>query len=398
MTTLDLIAAIGAAGNEDLEHSERTVSTRHRVTTSVLLVAAILAMLTATAFAVPAIRNALFGTVVKQTFVSKIFVEEGNSADVRESSVDVSLDVRMNPDAPNVLKTCYVPMLPAREWEPIPIKVTSGQELSFRTSTLLQWRNSEGDYVLFRQFAMPDYSVEQPFDSVCTGFDAEYSTDQLQLGEYTVQRITVEPSTMETLGFRGENAGLQKLYWSDGDYIFSMEVNYSMSEEELGAILESIAPVEQVGDYVAVERTPGIVLPLPQLHLAEIRFPKTLPEGYVQTAGAQAAIGEYFFLWCKKDTLPESVLELSIAPEGRNIDIQKDWETSAEDDSKTTREAGGITVLCYQREAQAQLLWSIDGADYTLKSSGPERLSTEELLQLLERFVVVTDAAEILID
>ena len=111
MTNLDLISTIGAAAEQDMDHSERLVTHRRRVSTRVLLAAALIALLSFTAYAAPAIYNALFGVETRQSFVSRIYVEEGKRADVSESAIDIYLKVRMLPEAPSEIETFYVPML-----------------------------------------------------------------------------------------------------------------------------------------------------------------------------------------------------------------------------------------------------------------------------------------------
>ena len=67
MTEFDLISAIGAAGCDDLEHSQQTrTGKRSRLGTRLLIAAAVIALLSATVFAVPAFRNALFGASTNQ--------------------------------------------------------------------------------------------------------------------------------------------------------------------------------------------------------------------------------------------------------------------------------------------------------------------------------------------
>ena len=397
MTTLDLIAAISAARAEDLEHSERQRSGKRRTGARLLLTAAVLAVLTATVFAIPTVRNALFGVETTKTFVSRVFVTEGQ-ADFRESAIDVALELQMDANAPARIETCYVPMLPAQQWDAIPLTLSGGETLSFRANTLLQWQNGNGDYVRFRQFAMPSYNGQYTFDSVSTGFDAEYSVSQIELGGYAAQRITVEPSSIDDLGFHAEHAGLQKLYWSDGRYVFTMEVNRDMTDAMLASILESIQPVEDLTPYVAVRYENTVVLPIPSIHLEQILFPERLPEGYVQTDGVQTADGGYLFLWCDDAPIVPNVLELSIVPAGTNEWTMKDWETSAAPYEKTTQTVGEYPVVCYQREKRAQLLWTWDGVDYTLKSSGASACSVSELLQILQSCAATKDIEQHLLN
>ncbi len=400
MTNLDLISAIGGAADEDLEQSEvRRCGKRRRLLPKLLIAAAVAALLSTTVFAVPAIRNALFGVQTTQSFISGIFLEENRPADVREGSMDVSLDVNLDPAAPAVLERCYVPMLPATQWEPIPLEINQGASLVFEQGSLLQWKNEAGDYVLFRQDASPDYHGDYAWDSVCTGFDAACSVTQEELAGYTVQRIVVEPSSAEREWVRGEHPGLQKLYWSDGFYIFSMEVNYSMSDAQLRAILESIQPVEDAAAYARVREIPTQITPEPGLRLEQILYPTSLPEGFTASVGVRQPNGEYLFLWDRP--APDGslcVLELSNGPEGRNHDARMIWETHYIPQRTEERELNGMEVLCYENGFRSQLLWSFEGVDYTLRCSGLNRLSYEELWEILEGLELREDIDSLLLD
>ena len=395
MTKLDLIAAIGAASDEDLEHSERLASGKHRVKIRILMAAAIIALLSFTAFAAPAIWNALFGVTAEQYRISGIFVEKGQPIDVRESSLNISLDVQMSKDAPSRLLTCYVPMLPAEQMEPIPLTVMKGAVINFRTDSLLQWQNEDGEYVLFRQVAWPDYAKGQTFDTVSTGFDAGYSITQTELGGYTVQRLMVEPSEKDENGVHAEHPGLQKLYWSDGLYIFSMEVNYSMPDARLAEILESIRPVSDPADYLVIEEIPvPETKPKPIIKLSQILFPGSLPEGYKLSWGRRYKTGECDFLWRKDGETMPTVLNLTV--NGKNDQFKADWERQARPYEQTEREVNGTTIHCCEDNWTSQLLWRFDGTPYSLISTGPQRLTVEELLELVEGMTLLDEIDPVL--
>lgn len=395
MTNLDLICAIGEADSADLEHSERTrFIKRRRIGVRVLAAAVMIGLLSTTVFAIPAIRNALFGAKTKQVCISRIYVRDGILASVSEGAADVFLNVQMDPQAPSRIETCYVPMLPAEQWEKTPLKVSEGQSVSFEIDTLLRWEK-DGEYIEFRQWACPGCDADYPVDTVCTGFEANYTASEAELGGYTVQRILVEPSKKEKDGFQAEHPGLQKLYWSDGCYLFSMEVNYDMSEEELAAILKSIAPVENVNHYVKIEQVPVRITPQPRIHLERVMYPAALPEGYVRTGSKfRQPNGGFLFGWLKGDS-PLS-LNLEIEPDLCE-DARMRWETLYIADRTVERKANGIPVTGWENGFRAQIVWRFDGADYSLKSAGEEgRLSIEELLEIMEGLVPLENSDEIL--
>ena len=384
MNNLDLIYAISAAEPEQLEHSEGTSSHLPRRTLSVLLAAAAVTLLAAAALAVPATRDFLRGLVARPTFRSVTVVERSGAAAVYESYADVYLDVRMNRDAPAVIETYYVPMLPAAQWEPIPLTVSGQQMAGFEKSTLLCWQGTDGSYVYFRQYAVPEYTPEQPLASVCTGYNGVYTVEAAELGGYTVQRIRVEPSAITDQGFCGEHPGQQRLYWSNGSYIFDLEVSYSMTDEEIAEILESIRPVEDVTPYIAVTSVHPDAALAPVLALDEVLFPTALPEACVQRLGVRNSDGSCLFLWqLGENEKDPSVLELSVAPMGENDRIALEWERAVEAYEKTEQTVGTYHVTCYENQWKAQLLWTVDGADYTLKASGPNACSLTQLQSIL---------------
>ena len=383
MTNLDLISAIGAAAEQDLDHSERLVTHRRRVSTRVLLAAALIALLSLTAYAAPAIYNALFGVETRQSFVSRIFVEKGKPADVSESAIDIYLKVRMLPEAPSEIETFYVPMLPAEQWDPIPLQKTEGSAVSFDNGVLLQWQNADGEYVIFEQTAWPADPDGQFSDTLLTGFDASYSVSQTELGGCTVQRIVVEPSEKEENGVYAAHPGLQKLYWSDGLYIFSMEVNYSMPDARQTEILESIRPVGDPADYLVIEEIPAPETePKPIIKLSRILFPGSLPQGYVLSYGCRYKSGECDFQWRKDGESMPTVLNLTV--NGDNDQFKADWERQAKPYEQTEREVNGTPIRCCEDNWTSQLLWRLDRTPYSLISTGPERLTVEELLEIVE--------------
>ena len=106
--------------------------------------------------------------------------------------------------------------------------------------------------------------------------------------------------------------------------------------------------------------------------------------------------GELSYLWHKDEPQVMTVLELSNGPDGRNEDIRRDWETFYIPDETEQRDVNGTKVICYQDDWRAQILWRFDDVDYTLKSSGPDRLSYEELLHIMESLVIVEDINSVL--
>jgi hypothetical protein len=172
-----------------------------------------------------------------------------------------------------------------------------------------------------------------------------------------------------------------------------------MEDARLAEILKSIQPVSDATKYVVTEeQAVSSQEPRPSLILDRILFPETIPQGYEQSCGSRDGNGEYLFLWLKEGPHQPTVLELSISMEGRNSWIKKDWETLNQSYEKTERDVNGTTVLCYESYWASQLLWQLDGADYTLCSVGPERFPMEDLLQIMDGLIAVEDIDSVLMD
>ena len=90
----------------------------------------------------------------------------------------------------------------------------------------------------------------------------------------------------------------------------------------------------------------------------------------------------------------ENTFHLDIEPELYE-DQKMLWDTHYIADETMEREVDCIRVVGWQNGFRAQIIWRFDGADYSLKSAGPDRLSMEELLQIMEGLVPVenSDAA-----
>lgn len=256
MKAEDLYRAIGEVDAEFLEHSEKKVSRGGRAVVRVGLLAAIVAALSLTAMAIPAVWNHIFGVQVEQKQIAAVMVDE-NSETIVNGYADVTLDMTLPQTAPLQVETVYVPLYPAENWEPIVELRDDEAAEDDPTATYFGWDTQDGSYVIFRQLARRGYRGDYPVFAVNLGFHAAYSVGTRTLDGCEVQTITVEPSGMEQDGYAARDGGRKLLIWSDGAYIFSMEVNYDMDEELLQKVFQSIAPVERAEDYRRVEYTPS---------------------------------------------------------------------------------------------------------------------------------------------
>ena len=112
MTREGLFAAIGEGSEARLEKCESTTKRGgKRILLRCGLAAAVVAALAATVFAIPAVRNALFGGKAEMEQTGGIYgAEYGVEDRYYDDSYAVRLDIAVSPDAPDTIETYYIPM------------------------------------------------------------------------------------------------------------------------------------------------------------------------------------------------------------------------------------------------------------------------------------------------
>lgn len=256
MNAEDLFRAIGQAENADLEHSEMQKQKHRKLLPRLGIIAAVIAVLCMTAMAIPSVRNLLFGVKVQQNKVAAVNVVNGDVI-VDGTSAGVLLDVTIPEDAPKEIKTAYVPLFAAEHWKPIVEYRTEGIIYEVKPGNYLGWEDDRGNYALFNQLACPGYSGDHIVDYIDLGFNAAYEITALQLGDEKIQCITVKPSSIADNGVCANDAGRKKIFWSDGIYLFSMEVNFDLSDAMLDQLYESVTPVDNIDQYRKIEYLPA---------------------------------------------------------------------------------------------------------------------------------------------
>ena len=115
----------------------------------------------------------------------------------------------------------------------------------------------------------------------------------------------------------------------------------------------------------------------------QILFPESLPEGYELSWGRRYKDGECDFLWFKEGEVMTTSLNLYF--NRKNDTSKEDWELlKTEPYEQTEREVNGMSVHCWQSDWTSQLLWRFNRVPYSIVSKGPERLTVEELLEIVE--------------
>ncbi len=342
----------------------------------VLIAAVLVIALVGGAFAAPAIVNALTGMNVRQAGESAVLQwEDGILA--REGYLEIAPEVLVNEDAPDSIETYYIPMF-CTNWEKTPLFYSTAQAPTMQRDACFAWVQPEtGNRVELRQFPLKGYTADHCFDTIPLGFGNDYARGMKQLGSVQAQCISVPPSGADGAG----DPGLQKLYWSDGDYLFTLEVNYDMPDETLDAILSSLTPVEDFRPYVRMERAEPANLEIQPVQTA--LFPAAVPDGWVLAANSgRQTDSTWSWIWSYAD---RSGLELLQETEPTSCDCERlDWLGSMEDYRSYETTVGDWRVTVFESDFKAALLWKTETTYVVLRSSGPDRLSAEALLQIAE--------------
>lgn len=171
----------------------------------IILVAVILSMLTMTALAVPAIREAI---------IDFFFHNQGERYGITFNPEEAAT-------APDEIEEALFPVY-------IPRGYSLLEMINAPTSCFGFWTDSLGNRICYTQ----DIIQHNASSDNWIGIDAEDVTRTTQIiGEYLVEIVWYDESYC--------------LYWTDNAYIYSLELPNSISEEVMIEIFSSIRPIDQ---------------------------------------------------------------------------------------------------------------------------------------------------------
>lgn len=238
-----LFEAIGNLDEEMLAETEEVTQIRtRRIGWKAALVAAVVAGLAVTAAAAPLIRNALKGgTLEPETqagFTPTNPITGDSQAFVWH---EIMLDVEFNEDAPRSIETYY--MIPE-----IPEEFTN-QDLGHIYKDAIEawfgWRVPGTDRdIRFIQWAGKHDAIEDVLSVNVTTAPGVVPVHGLRTFA-GIQGYLVEEPTL------GENYGEREFYWSDGDYLFCVQVPCDYTDAQLEAMVASVQPVEDITPYLS---------------------------------------------------------------------------------------------------------------------------------------------------
>ena len=118
-------------------------------------------------------------------------------------------------------------------------------------------------------------------------------------------------------------------------------------------------------------------------------LPKSLPEGYMLSSAVRYKDGEYVFQWQTDDKFEPTMLYLII--NGENGEFKASWDYLTTPYEHMEREVQGIAVHCWQNDEMSELLWRHNRTRYSLRSTGPQRFTMEELLEIMKGMALVEE-------
>ena len=381
MTREDLFAAIGEISETRLEKCESNAKRGgKRILLRCGLAAAVVAALAVSVFAIPAVRNALFGGRAELDQSGGVYGSEYGMEDrYYDDSYAVRLDIAVSPDAPDTIETYYVPKL-AGGWT-----LCKGG-FALANYAFFSWDNYDLDVNLqYSQTSAKWYSKETPFDHLGVRTGAAVTETTLEHNGLTLFRFEVAPSEYVP-------HGEAYYYWSDGDYIFKLGCSALLTDMEIFSILDSLAPVEDISQYCLPNEDISYVEVNPPL--TRFDMPLYLPEGFALQYG-EVGDSSANFLW----DMGLSTLQYGQYTWDVNVDIYIAWERDVEKCPREIVEIGGNTVTIYEQSNSYSAYWEADGFDYCLSiTESNDYDARAELEKIIESIRPVEDITPYLKD
>lgn len=231
-----LLEAIGELDEAMLAETEMTEGKRtRRITWRTALIAAVVAGMAVSAGAAPLIRNALQGGKLKTDDTAYFAPTNPVTGESHQEQLHaITLEVEFNNDAPEGIETYYItPEIPGE------FDQYHGHIYKDAMCAQYGWiEETTKRSIFFEQWA--GGSVE-PGDLVMNIYTRPGETPQhglVTLGEIRGY-LTEEP-----------NVGRRSFCWSDGDYLFKLQVPLDYTDAQLEAMVTSVRSVDDITPYL----------------------------------------------------------------------------------------------------------------------------------------------------
>lgn len=243
MNAENLFQAIGELDDGMLMAADKEPKRQRKIGWKVGLVAAVVAGLGISAAAAPAIYNAIFGAKVEKdehVWISATDPADGSSYEMNVYEIRLELEVDEN--APDSIEVFYVPDVPE---ELVQIKGYIHLRDEENALTQFWWINEQTDSdIFFSQQAGGSLTPEDLTEQVSTALGGEPGTKLCTVAGISGYLIDVRPL--------GDGIGGDRIfYWSDGQYLFRLEVPYEYSDAQLAELVASVQPVEDIVPYLS---------------------------------------------------------------------------------------------------------------------------------------------------
>lgn len=394
MTNHDLFLALNYVRPEYLACSEAEGKQPRRIPRRLALTAAVAALLACSVLAGITVANHIKNARSEQTNRPAAIHDLQGTVQIYEGMADISLSLHLMEERPAKIEAFYVPLYFAENWEmEAQIRPAHQENREAYLDTRLMWQDGAGGYAEFTQCIVdariPADCAEYPFDCVSTGYNESCQTENLQLGQYSLFCVTVPPSSAELDNQTVCHDGLRKFYWSDGNYLFTLEVSYDVSDAVVEQALESLTTVPDITTYETVH----YIDPEPVAYEAQITtlVPREVPDGWQQLYGEVAPDGCYNFAW--RGEADNWNLELTQVRTGSQTGLLREWETTTEDCAKFTYTIQSWDVVIYQRENKLQAFWHVGEADYVLTLRGRGEHAVDDMVAFIDN-LELTDTPE----
>lgn len=215
----------------EMAKERKTKDFGHSGPRKILIAAAMVLLIATTVFAASAIHNAVVGGSLKNKGVSFTLMNDSNE---ELNRYEVWLDVDMNDNAPESIETYYMPVL-ADEYQQY------FGYVYWQSAAVYRWTYGEeswGNDVRFWQTA-----------------GGAFYADQAIAWVYTLPEETPEAKMVELNGIQGYlvgdsfGYGSKSFFWSDGDYLFQLDVPDEYTNNDIASLLQSIVTVEDIEPY-----------------------------------------------------------------------------------------------------------------------------------------------------
>ncbi|MBR2889314.1 MAG: hypothetical protein IKC09_03460 [Oscillospiraceae bacterium] len=202
-----------------------------------LLVAAVVMVLMATTVLAGTAYREVFGDVTDTAYMYTPTDAAGTSHGF--ASQKITLDIEMNPDAPRIIETWYVPELP-EEYGLYFGNAYDGMEQDGRYGVLtLGWDAPGGEVqeIMFYQVTREGYERSYRY---------AHANGPSEFGPATLGGV----DGYLILSPEDTDYGRKYFYWSDGDYLFYLRFDYSVPEDVMEQIIASVHQVESIDPYL----------------------------------------------------------------------------------------------------------------------------------------------------